>query len=218
MIITTRRCLLGGQTSFRTANGPATRRRLNRRKRSSRPAPRRVNGDSGVSAGLARRRSLLGFNPRGSRPLGTWICPGDGTAHSTIRWRCSILVGRVFQAPRPNQTDRTPRPSPRGHGRKVGVISAPHHSFSGQLLLRTGQQLTSLPDGFVVRASLARIRAKDHPRPAWVAMRCLARDSVCWIGSSQLPLCLKALPLGLTVRLELSSTPSKADGMTTLLC
>ena len=99
------------------------------------------------------------------RPLGTWICSGDGTAHSTIRWRCSILVGRVFQAPRPNQTDRTPRPSPRGYGRKVGVISAPHHSFSGQLLLRTGQQLTSLPDVFVVRASLARIRAKDHPRP-----------------------------------------------------
>ena len=63
MIITTRRCLLGGQTSFRTANGPATRRRLNRRKRSSRPAPRRVNGDSGVSAGLARRRSFLGFAP-----------------------------------------------------------------------------------------------------------------------------------------------------------
>ena len=151
------------------------------------------------------------------RPLGTWVCPGGGTAHSTIRWRRSIFVGRMFQAPRPNHIDRTPRLSPRGYGRKVGVISAPYHSFSGQLLLRTEQQLTSLPDGFVVRASLARIRAKDHPRPAWVAMRCLVRDSVRWIGSSQLPLCLKALPLGLTVRLELSSAPPKADGMTTLL-
>ena len=185
MIIITRRCLLGGQTSFRTASGPATRRRLNRRRRSSRPAPRRVNRDSGVGAGLARCRFLLGLLRETFRPLGTWVCPSDGAAHSTIRWRRSIFVGRMFQAPRPNHIDRTPRLSPQGYGRKVGVISAPTpFLFKVSCSFSTGRQVTSIPDVFVVRLLDFEPRTSFRG-PAWVAMRCLARDSVCWTGSNQ---------------------------------
>ena len=196
MIIITRRCLLGGQTSFRTANGPATRRRLNRRKRSSRPAPWRVDGDSGVSAGLARCRFLLGLLRETFRPLGTWVCPSDGAAHSTIRWRRSIFVGRMFQAPRPNHIDRTPRLSPRGYGRKVGVISAPT-PFLFKVTHRTTVDLS--PGRF--RRPFARLRAKNQlPRPR-VGCNEMSRERLGLLDRFQsAPLCLKALPLGLTVR------------------